>query len=86
MSPLTKTHVGKGLIILLHGEPGVRKTSTAECVARLTRRPLFPITCGDLGESAANVEENLEKNFQMAHKWGSVLLLDEAEYVVVKKG
>ena len=33
---------GKGLIILLHGAPGVGKTSTAECVADYTRRPLFP--------------------------------------------
>jgi hypothetical protein len=34
---------GKGLIILLHGEPGVGKTSTAECVADHTQRPLFPV-------------------------------------------
>jgi MoxR-like ATPase len=38
---------GKGMIILLHGEPGVGKTSTAECVAAHTGRPLFPITCGE---------------------------------------
>lgn len=70
---------GRGLIILLHGEPGVGKTSTAECVAEYTRRPLFPITCGDIGDNAKSVETNLEKNFQLAHKWGCVLLLDEAE-------
>jgi hypothetical protein len=70
---------GRGLIILLHGEPGVGKTSTAECVAAYTKRPLFPVTCGDIGEKATDVEENLEKNFQLAHKWGCVLLLDEAE-------
>jgi hypothetical protein len=70
---------GKGLIILLHGEPGVGKTSTAECVADHTRRPLFPITCGDIGDTAESVEENLERHFQLAHKWGCVLLLDEAE-------
>lgn len=70
---------GKGLIILLHGEPGVGKTSTAECVATHTHRPLFPITCGDIGHLAEEVEANLEQNFQLAHKWGCVLLLDEAE-------
>lgn len=70
---------GRGLIILLHGEPGVGKTSTAECVAAHTKRPLFPITCGDIGDKAEDVERNLEKNFQLAHKWGCVLLLDEAE-------
>ncbi|KAJ8113299.1 hypothetical protein ONZ43_g5184 [Nemania bipapillata] len=70
---------GRGLIMLLHGEPGVGKTSTAECVAALTGRPLFPITCGDIGDKAETVETNLEKNFQLAHKWGCVLLLDEAD-------
>lgn len=70
---------GRGLIILLHGEPGVGKTSTAECVAAHTQRPLFPITCGDIGDKAQDVEANLEQNFQLAHKWGCVLLLDEAE-------
>ena len=70
---------GKGLIILLHGEPGVGKTSTAECVADHTKRPLFPVTCGDIGDTAESVEGNLERNFQLAHKWGCVLLLDEAE-------
>lgn len=70
---------GKGVIILLHGEPGVGKTSTAECIADYTSRPLYPITCGDIGETADDVESNLEKTFQLAHKWGCVLLLDEAE-------
>ena len=70
---------GKGLIILLHGEPGVGKSSTAESVAEFTRRPLFQVTCGDIGESADEVERRLENHFQLAHKWGCVLLLDEAD-------
>ena len=73
------TGKGKGLIILLHGAPGVGKTSTAECVAEKTERPLFAITCGDLGESAIEVEESLENNFSLAHRWGCLLLLDEAD-------
>lgn len=70
---------GKGLIILLHGEPGVGKSSTAESVAEFTHRPLFQVTCGDIGESADEVEKRLENHFQLAHKWGCVLLLDEAD-------
>jgi MoxR-like ATPase len=35
---------GAGRIFLLHGEPGVGKTLTAECVAEATRRPLLSIT------------------------------------------
>jgi SpoVK/Ycf46/Vps4 family AAA+-type ATPase len=77
---------GKGLIILLHGEPGVGKTSTAECIADFTKRPLYPMTCGDIGTSAAEVEQNLEKTFQHAHKWGCVLLLDEADVFLEERG
>ncbi|CUS14986.1 unnamed protein product [Tuber aestivum] len=76
---------GKGLIILLHGAPGVGKTSTAECVADFTGRPLFAITCGDIGAEAKEVEENLEKHFYLAHKWGCVLLLDEADIFLQKR-
>ena len=76
---------GKGLIILLHGVPGVGKTSTAECVAAYTRRPLFPITCGDIGQTAVDVEANLDKIFLQARKWGFVLLLDEADVFLAKR-
>ncbi|KAI1734072.1 hypothetical protein F4680DRAFT_365008 [Xylaria scruposa] len=76
---------GTGLILLLHGEPGVGKTSTAECVADHAKRPLFPITCGDIGETATEVEKNLHHNFRMAHKWGCVLLLDEADVFLAKR-
>ncbi|KDN62425.1 hypothetical protein CSUB01_04892 [Colletotrichum sublineola] len=76
---------GAGLIILLHGPPGVGKTSTAECVADDTKRPLYPVTCGDIGETAAEVESNLQYNFRLAHKWGCVLLLDEADVFLAKR-
>ena len=76
---------GKGLIILLHGVPGVGKTSTAECVAAQTGRPLFPITCGDIGSTAGDVEDRLNEYFDMAHKWGCVLLLDEADVFLAKR-
>ncbi|MCJ1385115.1 hypothetical protein MMC17_008234 [Xylographa soralifera] len=71
---------GKGLVILLHGAPGVGKTSTAECVAANTDRPLLPITCGDIsGVSVKEVEQKLEGYFDLPRKWGCVLLLDEAD-------
>ena len=76
---------GKGLIILLHGVPGVGKTSTAESVASYTGKPLFPITCGDIGQTASDVEMNLESTFHLARKWGCVLLLDEADVFLAKR-
>ena len=76
---------GKGLIILLHGVPGVGKTSTAECVAAQTKRPLFPITCGDIGTYTSDVEKKLSSYFELAHKWGCVLLLDEADVYLASR-
>ncbi|KAL2172749.1 hypothetical protein VTG60DRAFT_2568 [Thermothelomyces hinnuleus] len=70
---------GQGLIILLHGAPGVGKTSTAECVAEHFNKPLFHITCGDLGVFASDVESALERSFALASRWGCILLLDEAD-------
>lgn len=76
---------GKGLVILLHGVPGVGKTSTAESVAAFTGRPLFPITCGDIGQTAYDVERQLEGIFLLAQKWGCILLLDEADVFLEKR-
>jgi hypothetical protein len=76
---------GQGLIILLHGAPGVGKTSTAECVAESLQKPLYPITCGDLGVSAKEVEETLEETFTKAEAWDCILLLDEADVFLAQR-
>ncbi|OTA05215.1 hypothetical protein A9Z42_0058590 [Trichoderma parareesei] len=76
---------GKGLIMLLHGAPGVGKTSTAEGIAELFKKPLFQITCGDLGTTAAEVEKALEVNFALANRWDCVLLLDEADVFLAER-
>lgn len=76
---------GKGLIILLHGVPGVGKTSTAECVAAELGRPLLPITCGDIGTTAKEAERTLESFCGLAQKWRCVLLLDEADVFLAKR-
>lgn len=76
---------GEGLIILLHGTPGVGKTSTAECVAASLRKPLFPITCGDLGTSATEIENGLYVVFSQAEAWDCVLLLDEADVFLAQR-
>lgn len=76
---------GQGLIILLHGPPGVGKTLTAETIAVHTRRPLYAITCGDIGQSPREIEESLEHHFELAHKWGCVLLLDEADVFLAER-
>jgi hypothetical protein len=78
---------GRGLIIFLYGPPGVGKTSTAETIAAYADppRPLYPITCGDLGSQPAEIENNLRRHFKLAHRWGCVLLLDEAEVYLAER-
>jgi hypothetical protein len=76
---------GRGIVILLHGEPGVGKTATAEAVAQKYEKPLFPITCGDLGFTPEGVEKSLKEIFRLAHLWDCVLLLDEAEVFISQR-
>ncbi|KXJ90853.1 hypothetical protein Micbo1qcDRAFT_225735, partial [Microdochium bolleyi] len=70
---------GRGLVILLHGPPGVGKTSTAQTIAVAAGKPLLTVGVADVGTSAKNVERNLEKIFDLATAWKSVLLIDEAD-------
>ncbi|PVH94901.1 hypothetical protein DM02DRAFT_601692 [Periconia macrospinosa] len=76
---------GRGIVILLHGLPGVGKTATAEAVAQKWKKPLFPITCGDLGFTPEKVEQSLKEIFRLAHLWDCVLLLDEADVFIAQR-
>ncbi|KAI0025412.1 hypothetical protein F4780DRAFT_328796 [Xylariomycetidae sp. FL0641] len=76
---------GRGLVVLLHGVPGVGKTATAEAVAMEYRKPLFVITCGDLGLTPSEVEASLTNVFRLAHLWDCVLLLDEADVFLTQR-
>lgn len=70
---------GKGLIMLLHGGPGTGKTFTAETVAEIAEKPLYRVTCGDIGTQPENVEKYLESALHLGKIWGCVVLLDEAD-------
>ncbi|KAK0727242.1 hypothetical protein B0T26DRAFT_124649 [Lasiosphaeria miniovina] len=78
---------GRGRIVFLYGPPGVGKTSTAETIAAYTSppRPLYPITCGDLGSEPKAIQEALEGHFKLAHRWNCVLLLDEADVYLAER-
>ncbi|KAH7110741.1 hypothetical protein EDB81DRAFT_954032 [Dactylonectria macrodidyma] len=75
---------GRGRIVFLYGPPG---TSTAETIAAFTDppRPLYPITCGDLGSDPKMIQEALEGHFKRAHRWNCVLLLDEADVYLAER-
>jgi hypothetical protein len=70
---------GTGLFILLHGVPGVGKTATAEAIAQANGKPLFKITCGDIGLTPDQVETSLRAIFRLASIWDCILLMDEVD-------
>ena len=70
---------GNGLIMLLHGGPGTGKTFTAETVAEIAEKPLYRVTCGDIGTQPEKVEKYLESVLNLGKIWGCVMLLDEAD-------
>ncbi|KAH9899116.1 putative AAA family ATPase [Xylariomycetidae sp. FL2044] len=77
---------GQGIIMLLEGPPGVGKTLTAEAVADKLRRPLYTMSAGELGRNAEAVEDNLEMILEVAAKWDAVLLLDESDVFLERRG
>jgi AAA+ superfamily predicted ATPase len=75
---------GTGLIIVLHGPPGVGKTLTAECIAEYTRKALYPINVGEL-TGASDITSRLQTIFRRASSWDAILLLDEADVFLERR-
>lgn len=76
---------GKGLVFVLHGPPGVGKTLTGEGIAEFLRCPLYAVSAGELGTDTRYLEHELQKIMDIAHSWGAVLLLDEADVFLEKR-
>ncbi|KAI0813925.1 hypothetical protein GGR55DRAFT_487166 [Xylaria sp. FL0064] len=52
---------------------------TSPSVAEIARKPLYKVTCGDIGTKAEEVEKYLEVVLLLGKTWGCVVLLDEAD-------
>ena len=70
---------------MLHGPPGTGKTLTAEGIAELLKCPLYMVSAGELGTNPRELEAELNKILDIAHSWGAVLLLDEADVFLEKR-
>lgn len=76
---------GKGLVAVLHGPPGTGKTLTAEGISELLKCPLYMVSAGELGTDPRSLESELQKILDIAHAWGALLLLDEADVFLEKR-
>ncbi|KAF2181388.1 hypothetical protein K469DRAFT_740828 [Zopfia rhizophila CBS 207.26] len=76
---------GRGALILLHGARGTGKTATAEALAASLNRPLFLIKIADLGSTSREMEQNLTQFFQLAERWGCILLMREADALLEQR-
>ena len=52
---------------------------TAEAIAELLRKPLYIVTAGDLGITAAEVEKTLGAVLDLCQTWDALVLIDEAD-------
>ncbi|KAK6088878.1 AAA family ATPase [Seiridium cupressi] len=76
---------GQGLVMVLHGPPGVGKTLTAECVAEWVRCPLYMVSSGDLGTDSTTLDLQLSRIMDMTSTWRAVLLIDEADVFLERR-
>lgn len=75
-----------GAIVMLCGPPGCGKTLTAEVFAESEKRALYSVQCAQLGTTQEDLENELLKVLTRAARWNAVLLLDEADVYVHKRG
>jgi hypothetical protein len=75
-----------GIVILSTGESGLGKTLTAEVYSEVMKKPLYCVQSSQLGISVADIEINLNKVLYRAEKWDAVLLIDEADSYIYKRG
>lgn len=75
-----------GTTVLLAGPPGVGKTLTAEIFSEAVEKPLYRVQCSQLGTDPDELEQKLLKVFRRAARWKAIILLDESDVYVAKRG
>jgi hypothetical protein len=73
---------GRGVVILLQGEPGVGKTATAEAIAQTYGRPLFSVYPHDLKYKSMVIDDV----FRLANLWDGIILIDDVDIYLPKRG
>lgn len=77
---------GDGAIVLCEGAPGTGKTLTAEAFSEKSGRPLYNVQASQLGVETEALEHNLSIVFDRARRWNAIVLIDEADVYVARRG
>ena len=77
---------GQGLVINLFGPPGCGKTLSAEATSEHVRSPLYVVGAGDLGVTATEVDQALDRTFDIATSWKAIILIDEVGFHPITLG
>ncbi|KAJ6587943.1 P-loop containing nucleoside triphosphate hydrolase protein [Mycena capillaripes] len=80
------TGKGIGLVFNLFGPPGVGKTLTVEATAEYLQKPLYSVSAGELGTTPTDLAKKLGQIFSFVPVWGAVVLIDEADVFLEKRG
>lgn len=73
----------QGSLILLHGEPGTGKTTTASYLTQIIKRPLAHLNLSTFGSSEPGAgERNITNFFAQAASNNATVFLDEADSIL----
>ncbi len=75
-----------GICVLAYGNSGTGKTLTAEVYAEIKQRPLYALSVSEIGVNPTEIENNLQRVFTRVERWNAVLLFDECDIFLSRRG
>jgi hypothetical protein len=75
-----------GIVVMGYGNPGVGKTLTAEVYAEIKERPLYALSVSEIGTTPDEIEQKLQVVFNRVERWNAVLLFDECDVFLTRRG
>lgn len=77
---------GGGSTIMSCGPPGTGKTLTAEVFSHYVEKPIYSVQAAQLGTNPDTIEQRLHIILRRAERWNAILLIDEVDVYVRKRG
>lgn len=69
----------KGVVLALFGLPGSGKSLSIKGLAELTKSPIYSVGASDIGTNAPQIDQSLNKIFNLVSRWDGFVLIDEAD-------